>query len=161
MCCKKRCCGILTRSFSGEPFCGFVRIYPYLHRRKYRSLAVKRSLVKYPLVLAFLLLIGYTQAFAPMHGEHFVSSFPGKEHAHIQPGVTKAVELSGVFIEDEEENRRASLKEHLSENTYIDIFYIHPPGYFFQPQIGGVFFDQHPTTSTPSPGSSDFQVLRL
>jgi hypothetical protein len=93
-----------------------------------------KALIKYPLSLFILLLISYSQLFAPLYRGNTPAA-PEKKVIGIEHGQAidvKSPDSQTVFIaeEEEEEDDRMSFKKNFSESTVFS--YIYEPDFFIQ-----------------------------
>jgi hypothetical protein len=119
-----------------------------------------KSLIKYPVTLFVLLLVGYTQIFAHVYRIDFeyASHNNGGEKTHVQASPNKATGIESSYFE-EEEDKRNSLKEFSRDHSYATIFCIDISSSFFQ-ELTSSYFSEH--SSAPFPFKfSQFRVLRL
>jgi len=108
-----------------------------------------RALIKYPVTLFILLLVGYTQLFAHLYtGTPVHSQIKNiRKSAHSQALVIKASEREDIYIEEEEKegDERISLREPSRGSIHPATFYsslqenlvLHTKNYF--PQSGYFF----------------------
>jgi hypothetical protein len=93
-----------------------------------------KALIKYPLSLFILLLITYSQLFAPLYRGNALSA-PAKKIKGIEQGQAidiKSPDAQTIFIAEEEEegDDRISFKKNFSESSVFS--YIYVPEYFIQ-----------------------------
>jgi hypothetical protein len=93
-----------------------------------------KPLIKYPVTLFILLLIGYGQLFAPLYGgiADYSPVKSCKESTHYQAHILKATEKEAIFIEEEEEedDEQFSLKKYSEECAAALLPYL--PDYYSQ-----------------------------
>jgi hypothetical protein len=123
-------------------------------------------LVKYPLTVFILTLVGYTQLFAHLYrGTTFNSSLKTiRGTGHDQAVVIKAAELDDIYVEEEdkEEEERFSLKDYGKEGSYTALFFTHPPVHFqHRVQVHTSQCNYFSTGSFPRAPYILFQVFRL
>ena len=110
-------------------------IYLYFAFETQKSSSVSlKALIKYPLSMFILLLIGYSQLFAPVYRGN-ASYVPTKKSRTLEYGQaldTKAADAPTIFIaeEEEEEDDRISFKRYLEESSLFSYTYI--PEYFIR-----------------------------
>jgi len=91
-----------------------------------------KTLIKYPLSLFILLLIAYSQLFAPLYRGSAPSAPAKKEIEQGQALDVKSADAQTIFIaeQEEEEDDRISFKRNLEESSVFS--YIHVPDYLGQ-----------------------------
>jgi hypothetical protein len=118
-------------------------------------------MIKYPLSLSIVLLIGYAQVFAHLDRTYF--QFPHAKQirgrVHFQAPV-KRTEKEDIIIE-EEENRRNSSKES-KDDLYASFFYADLSEHFFQRLKSHSFFNRcFSRFSLFGSSAGGFCILRL
>jgi hypothetical protein len=120
-----------------------------------------KSLLKYPVTLFVLLLVGYTQIFAHVYRIDFeyASRTNGADKTHIQASPEKATGIENSYFE-EEEDKRNSLKEFSRDHAYAAIFCMDISSSFFQELTSSSYFSEH-SSALSLFKFSQFRVLRL
>jgi hypothetical protein len=93
-----------------------------------------KALIKYPLSLFILLLVSYSQLFAPLYRGN-TPAVPSKKVLGTEQGQAidvKSPDSQAVFIaeEEEEEDDRMLSRKNLGESSVF--FYVYEPDFFIQ-----------------------------
>lgn len=116
-----------------------------------------KFVIKYPVTLLTLLLLGYTQAFAHIHREDFSAFNHSTKSHHFQAPVDKTIAIASDYFE--EEYKRNLIKPYSKDNAFSDLFAIHVPAELFLQRQASFISGEH--RSRFSLLTSLFRVLRL